>query len=261
MASADTVITAGEHALYDDEWKQYEDTETVELRFIGRPRRAQQRINQFALDALRQSHFVDLASKDVLEFGAGHGRLATEFPAIGSYVGVELSENLVRIGGERLARAGLSDRGRLVASDCMSFVGPEEAFDVVCSLGMFVHVEDTAACLRKMVSHLRPGGRLFIDGIHSSPLYNSIHRLFAVTGIKKHGQRLLFNKRQIHQLFEDAGLTDVRVVMREYPLLCGLYADWGFDWPLHARNWLASQPWLDVFGIVFFAFGTKPETT
>ncbi len=258
MVQTDLPPDTGEHVLYDDQWEKYEDTETVELRFIGRPRQAQQRINQFTLDVLRRQQFVDLRDADVLEFGAGHGRLATEFPYIGSYLGVERSENLVRVGQARLARSGLADRAELVAADCMTYSGPQAAFDVVCSLGMFVYVDDPSAVLRKMVSHLRPGGRLFIDVVHSSPLYNSLHQLCALTGIRKHGQRLLFSKQQIRRLFEEAGLTDVEVVMREYPLLCGLYSDWGLDWPLQARNLLARHSWLDVFGIVCFAFGTKP---
>lgn len=249
-----------EHDLYDREWQRFRDADAIEFRFVDRPPDAQNRLNRFALWALEQPDLVRLDGMDVLEFGAGHGRLPMVFPSVGSYVGVERSENLVRLGRRRMDRAGLSDRVRLVADDCMSYDGPEAAFDVVCSLGMFAYVPDAEAVLRKMVYHLKPGGRLFIDAIHSSPVYDWIHLLRVWTGLgkKKGGRRLLFSRGELRDLFHRVGLTDVRVLMREYPLLGNLYADRKQEWALDVRNRLARTAWLDVFGTVCFAFGTKP---
>jgi len=248
----------GEHTLYDEKWEQFQDADTIELRFVGRSKQAQKRLNEFTLWALGQPELVDLRGKDVLEFGAGHGRLATEFPVFRSYVGAELSDNLARLGKARLERAGLSARAQMVACDCMDYDGPEAGFDVVCSLGLFAYVPDPEAVLRKMVYHLRPGGRLFIDVMNSSPVYNLIHRFRWWTGLTRVGTRLLFSVSDLHRLFGTVGLEDVRVVMREYPLLGALYADWDLDWPLTLRNRMARAPWLNMFGTVSFAFGTKP---
>lgn len=256
MSSAES-----EHDLYEQEWERFRDAGAVEFRFLGRSPSAQRRLNRFTLWALEQPDFVRLDGMDVLEFGAGHGRLPMAFPSVGSYVGVELSENLVRLGRRRLDRAGLSDRAQLVAGDCMRYDGPEAAFDIVCSLGMFAYVPDAEAVLRKMVYHLKPGGRLFIDALHSSPVYNWIHRLRVSTGLgqKKGVRRSLFSRGELRDLFHRVGLTDVRVLMREYPVLPSLYADRKQDWALDLRNWLAHTPWLDVLGTVYFAFGTKPS--
>jgi SAM-dependent methyltransferase len=250
-----------EHDLYDREWESFRDADAIEFRFVHRPPDVQARLNEFTLWALGQPELVRLDGADVLEFGAGHGRLPMVFPSVGSYVGVERSENLVKIGTDRLDQAGLSDRAQLVAGDCMDYDGPEAGFDIVCSLGMFAYVPDTEASLRKMVHHLKPGGRLFIDAIHSSPVYNWIHRLRVRTGLgkKKGGQRLLFSRGELRDLFHGVGLTDVRVIMREYPVLGTLYADREQDWALELRNRIAQTPWLDVFGTVCFAFGTKPR--
>jgi hypothetical protein len=124
---------------------------------------------------------------------------------------------------------------------------------------MFAYVADPEAALRKMVSHLRPGEQLFIDMMHSSPLYTPIYRLRSWVGLKK--RRLLFSCRQIQQLFDRVGLTDVKIVMREYPLFCALYADKEWSWPLSLRNSMARHYWLNVFGIVCFAFGSKRSTS
>jgi hypothetical protein len=71
---------------------------------------------------------------------------------------------------------------------------------------------------------------------------------------------MLFSSRQIRQLFESVGLTDIRFVVREYPFLCSLYADWRWNWPMTVRDSLARRSWFNLFGIVCFAFGTKPST-
>jgi cyclopropane fatty-acyl-phospholipid synthase-like methyltransferase len=250
-----------EHDLYDREWERFRDAGAVEFRFLGRSPGTQSRLNRFTLWALGQPDLVRLDGMDVLEFGAGHGRLPMAFPSVGSYVGVERSENLARLGRHRLDRAGLSDRTQLVACDCMSYDGREAAFDVVCSLGMFASVPDAEAVLRKMVYHLKPGGRLFIDALHSSPVYNWIHRLRVWTGLgeKRGVRRSLFSRGELRDLFHRVGLADVRVLMREYPVLGSLYADRKQDWALDLRNRLARSSWLDVLGTVCFAFGTKPS--
>lgn len=249
-----------EHDLYDREWERFREADVIEFRFVDRSPDAQSRLNRFALSVLERPDLVRLEGMDVLEFGAGHGRLPMAFPSLGSYVGLERSENLVRLGRRRLERAGLSDRARLVACDCMSYDGPEAAFDVVCSLGMFASIPDAEATLRKMAYHLKPGGRLFIDALHSSPIYDWIHRLRVWTGLgkKKGVRRSLFSRGELRDLFHRVGLTDVRIVMREYPLLDSLYADREQDWALDVRNRLAGTAWLDVLGTVCFAFGTKP---
>ena len=245
--------------MYDENWARFQDVATVELDFLDRSPEEQYRLNRFKLWALEHGGIVTLEKKNILEFGAGHGRMAIEFPVFASYTGVDLSPNLVRIGEERLAMAGLADRAQLVACDCMDYQAPEEAFDVVCSLGMFPHIEHPEPVLRKMVTHLKPGGMLFIDVDQSSPLYDQVRRLRWSMGVTIGGTRHLFSRKQLNELFYSVGLTDVRVVMREYPFLGGIYARRGWRWVLTLRNWMAARSWLDVLGVNFFVFGVKPK--
>jgi SAM-dependent methyltransferase len=244
---------------FDENAARFRGAAAIEVAFLELSPEEQYRLNRFKLWALERAGLVSLAGKDVLEFGAGHGRLAVELPVFASYTGVELSPNLVEIGRERLRQAGLSDRARLIGCDCLGYDGPAEAFDVVCSLGMFgslSHPEEVV--LRKMMHHLKPGGTLFMDVRHWTPLYGPIRQLRwrfgATTGVRRH----LHSRGRLRALLGVIGLTDVHILMREYPLLGGLYARWGWSWPLGLRNWLAAHSWLDMLGTDCFVFGTKP---
>jgi cyclopropane fatty-acyl-phospholipid synthase-like methyltransferase len=245
---------------FDEHAADFKDVATVEHAFLWMSPEEQRRLNWFKLWHLHQGTELSLAGKRVLEFGAGHGRMAIEFSGYESYVGVDFSPNLVRIGEERLRRAGLRDRAQLVVADCFAYDGPVEAFDVVCSLGMFAYVdaEDAEAVLRKMCLHLKPGGTLFIDGHHASPLYDSIRRRRRAgrTG----GSIALFGARDVERMFARVGLTGTRVIMREYPLLGELYARRNWAWALRLRNELAKVRWLNVFATNFIAIATKPDS-
>jgi ubiquinone/menaquinone biosynthesis C-methylase UbiE len=243
---------------YDENASRFADSSTVEVVFLGLDEAQQERLNRFKLWALERGGSVSLEGKRVLEFGCGHGRMALEMPGYAEYVGVDFSAELVRMGEERLARAGLSDRARLVASDCLSFEGPAEHYDVVGSLGMFPYVDDPEGVLRKMASHLRPGGTLFVDGYLSSPVYDPIRRLRWLIRKPTGGTNRLYTERAMRDMFARAGLADMRFIVREYPFLSSLYARRGWQWPLALRNGLARHRWLNVFATDFFAIGSKP---
>ena len=243
---------------YDENAARFADASTVEVVFLGLDESQQDRLNRFKLWALERGGIVTLQEQRVLEFGCGHGRMALQMPGWKEYVGVDFSERLVRMGEERLSRAGLSDRARLVASDCLSFEGPAEHFDVVGSLGMFPYVDDPEAVLRKMVHHLRPGGTLFVDGYLSSPVYNPIRRLRWLFAKPTGGTNRMYTERDMRAMFQRSGLTDMRFIVREYPFLSSLYARRGWSWPLRLRNALARMSSLNIFATDFFAIGTKP---
>jgi cyclopropane fatty-acyl-phospholipid synthase-like methyltransferase len=244
---------------YDAHAGTYADVATIDAQFLGLTPAQQDRLNRFKLWILEHRPELSVRGKDVLEFGCGHGRMAVELPGYASYTGVDLSAELVRIGRERLARAGVADRARLVVADCLDFDGPPQGYDVVASLGMFHYMPDPVAVLRKMVHHLRPGGWLVIDTHHSSPIYDPIRwlrwRIHGTTG----GRSDLFTGRRLRRLLADAGLVEVETVMREYPFLGGLYARRGADWALRLRNGLARRRIFDTLGTDCFALGRKPR--
>jgi SAM-dependent methyltransferase len=245
------------HKWYAENAAKFEDAIAIESPFTKLTREEQRRLNRYELWFLEQGGLVPLAGKTILEFGCGHGRMAIETRGYESYLGVDFCAELIAIGQQRLERAGLQNRARLVASDCMLFDAPEAAFDVVCSLGMFSFVEDPQKTLIKMASHLKPGGVLFMDGHNSSRLFDPLRRL--LWRLKRKGGRpkRVYGEAQLHAMFARAGLSDVTILMKEYPFLGMLYARRGWGWLLALRNLLVRIRWLNILGTEFIAIGRK----
>lgn len=242
-------------AWYDGHAQSFAQTEVVELPFIGLDPAAQKRLNDFKLRALTQ---VDFTNKDVLDFGAGHGRLAFAFPLMRSYTGADYSENLVKLGSSRLRQAGYDRWAQLKHGDCYTFPAPESAFDIVCSLGMFCYLPDPQSMLNKMARHLRPGGVLFVDFRSSSPLYDPVRKLKWKIRQPTGGKTGMWTCRRMVTMLEQAGLSAPRLVMREYPFLGDLHARRGWAWPQSLRDAVAERRAFDMFATEGWAFASKP---
>ncbi|MGH8659767.1 MAG: class I SAM-dependent methyltransferase [Gammaproteobacteria bacterium] len=248
---------AAVHAWYDDNAERFADAAAIEIPFVGLSADAQERMNRFKLFAIDHGIHVALQGKNVLEFGAGHGRLALAYPSMASYLGVDYSANLVALGTQRLARAGLSDRARLVHGDVLSFAETMAAFDVVCSLGMLTYFPDPEPALRKMSEYLKPGGILFADFRCTSWLYGALRRLKWAIKKPTGGVSYLCHPTAIEAMLARIGLTEIQVVSREFPLLAGLHARQGWDWPLALRNAIADSRGLRMFATDAWVFATK----
>ncbi len=253
--SARDEADAAVHDWYDANDERFAHAAAIEVPFIGLSADAQERMNRFKLFAIDNG--VALEGKNVLEFGAGHGRLALAYPSMASYLGVDYSANLVALGTQRLARAGLSDRARLVHGDVLSFGRTTAAFDVVCSLGMLTYFTDPKPVLRKMSAYLKPGGILFTDFRCTSWLYGAIRRLKWAIKKPTGGVSYLGHPAAIEALYAKVGLTDIQVVSREFPLLAGLYAHQGCGWPRALRNAIADSRGLRMFATEAWIFATK----
>ena len=112
--------------------------------------------------------------------------------------------------------------------------------------------------LKSMAFHLRPGGVLFIDYRSSSPLWDPIRTLKWKLHPPTGGKTWAWKRRRTETMLRNAGLTDIRIVMREYPLLGGLYASRKQDWPLSLRDAIARRRLFDVFATEGWAFARKP---
>jgi SAM-dependent methyltransferase len=241
---------------YDDHAQEFADADVIELPFVGKSREWQDRLNRFKLWAIDHEGHVDLNGKHVLEFGAGHGRTALAYPGVASYLGVDYSRNLVELGNKRLERAGLGDRAKLVVGDVGSF-DTSERFDVVCSLGMMCYFPDPAPVIAAMARFLKPGGSLFFDFRNDSPIYSQVRRVKWIFSAPTGGTTYLASARRVVDAMAGQGLTDVRVIGREFPLIATRYADSGAPWLLSLRNRLATSGLAPYFATESWVFARR----
>lgn len=244
------------HSWYDDNAESFENTDVIELKFVGMPADAQARLNRFKLYAVEQR--LTLQGKRVLEFGAGHGRMAMTYPEMASYKGVDYSKNLVDIGNRRLAKAGLSGRASLVHGDILEYSDMPASYDVVCSLGMMCYFEDAALPVGKMASMLRPGGDLFFDFRVDSDLYRPARRLKWAVKPPTGGVTYMLRPKHVRQLLTNLGLTDIQIISREFPVLAGQYARGHSEWPLKLRNLLGDSELARPLATEAWVFARKP---
>ncbi|PRY21270.1 methyltransferase family protein [Aliiruegeria haliotis] len=101
----------------------------------------------------------------VLDAGCGSG--ASAFPAAeavgssGRVVAIDLSEPLLALGREKVAKNGLQNL-EFLCRDMTSLDYPEQSFDAVVSSLSIFFVEDMDAQVRRFWSLLRPGGTLAV---------------------------------------------------------------------------------------------------
>ena len=108
------------------------------------------------------------AQDRVLDLGCGLGNiliaLAERIDFVHPAAGVDVSPDLVRIGEQEIAQAGLHDRIRLQVAPATRLPFEDGAFDVVITSHVLKHLDDEAllTSLREVVRVLRPGGRFLL---------------------------------------------------------------------------------------------------
>lgn len=146
----------------------------------------------------------------LLELGCANSPWLPFFGRLGFRVaGLDYSEQGCAMAREQLHRAGI--QGEVIFSDF--FAAPPStrgAFDVVVSMGVVEHFEDTAACVGAFAAFLKPGGRLI----------TLIPNMVGLPGaIQKHANRSIFD---IHvplsreELEETHRLAGLHVISCDY---------------------------------------------
>lgn len=159
---------------------------------------------------LRESCVADM-SRDwspasFVEMGAGTGGMTGLFLERGFHGAChDLSED-----NRRMARAHLSAYGPVIwVVECLDDLG-EEAFDYLFAFEVLEHVKDDAGVLAGWVKHLKPGGGLLVSVPAHQRKYGKSDELVG------HVRR--YERRQLHDLLEGAGFTDIRIVNYGFPI-------------------------------------------
>lgn len=128
-----------------------------------------------AIDSLKPfapQHMLDVAT------GTGDFALmAVDRLAPQSLVGVDLSEGMLKVGREKVERAGKSAIISLQKEDCMALSFADNTFDAVTVAYGVRNFEDLDRGLREMCRVLKPGGRLVIIEL-TSPVRFPMRQLF-----------------------------------------------------------------------------------
>lgn len=119
--------------------------------------------------------------KRILDVATGTGDLAIllaqKLPEA-QIIGVDLSSGMIKVGNEKIARKGLTDRVTLQPADCLSLPFADGEFDCITVAYGVRNFSDLAAGYREMRRVLRPGGKLCVIELSVpvnrlvKPLYN-----------------------------------------------------------------------------------------
>lgn len=94
-------------------------------------------------------------------------------------IGADISEGMMAVGKEKVAKASLQDTISFQKEDCTKLTFPDETFDAVTSAYGVRNFQDLNAGLREMQRVLRPGGHLLIVEL-TSPRRFPMKQLFWV---------------------------------------------------------------------------------
>ncbi len=117
---------------------------------------------------------------DILDVATGTGdlaiKLAREIPGV-RVTGVDLSEQMLAIGRDKVRLAGLSDRISLSKADCLALPMADASFDAVTVAYGVRNFEHLAQGYREMARVLRPGGMLCVVEL-SVPQSRLVHPFY-----------------------------------------------------------------------------------
>ena len=86
-------------------------------------------------------------------------------------IGADISEGMMAVGREKVAKEGLQDTISFQYEDCMKLSFPDGSFDAVTSAYGVRNFQDLDAGLREMLRVLRPGGHLLIVELTPPPRF------------------------------------------------------------------------------------------
>jgi len=179
----------------------------------------------------------------ILDVATGTGDLAIELcrtmPEV-SVTGIDLSEEMLRIGREKMAAAGLSDRVALQKADCLNLPFADGEFDAVTVAYGVRNFEQLSKGYAEMARVLRPGGMLCVIelAVPQSKLVRPLYNLYTRHIIPIVGRLISADSRaysylpesiaampqgqRMLGLMEQSGLGDARLLPLTFGV-CAIY--------------------------------------
>jgi demethylmenaquinone methyltransferase/2-methoxy-6-polyprenyl-1,4-benzoquinol methylase len=141
----------------------------------------------FGLDAGWRDAAVRIARPSIaglaLDVGTGTGKLALEVAEVmplGTVVGADFAEPMLRAGQPSVRRHPEGDRVALVAADALVLPFPADTFDCVLSAFTVRNLADVVTGFREQCRVARPGGRIVCLELTTppDPIFATLFRLY-----------------------------------------------------------------------------------
>ncbi len=151
----------------------------------------------------------DVTGKKILDVGCGSGVYSVDFARRGArrVVGVDLSENMLRLAAQEAEQHGVEDTCEFVRADFLE-AGLEGGFDVSIAMGVFDYVPDQVPFLRKMVELTT--GKVIVAFPGHSLLREPARRLrYKLAG---KGDVYLYGRDDVERIATEAGLPEKKII-------------------------------------------------
>lgn len=173
----------------------------------------------------------------VLDAGTGTARIPiaiAQRKPDWNIIAIDLSENMLEIGGRNVAAAGLQRQIQLARVDAKQLPYDTGQFDFVISNSIVHHLPDPLPCFRELNRVLKPGGGIFLRDLlrpEDELTRDRLVELYAAD-CNIHQKQLFrdslhaaFTLEEVRQMAEEAGLADLKI------------------YPSSDRHWTAERPW------------------
>jgi ubiquinone/menaquinone biosynthesis C-methylase UbiE len=137
-------------------------------------------------DRLALRAFLGDASGDLVDLGAGFGRLADEYDAFDTVTLVDASPTMIAAARQRV---GADPRFSIVAADAARLPIPSQSVDVVVAVRLLVHLADPTEVFQEIARILRPGGILVVEFPNRRHLLASVRYLIGRQRWSPNGRR------------------------------------------------------------------------
>jgi ubiquinone/menaquinone biosynthesis C-methylase UbiE len=163
------------------------------------------------------------AAASAADVGCGTGEDARQMAGLvgkaGLVVGFDISEAMLQ---EARSRHDTSIPNlQFIQSPADDLKAPAASFDAIRADRVLTHVPDTAAALREMVRVVKPGGRVVVSEPDMLGCWvNNAHHATSTRILQAiaHSCERPFAARELYHHFQDAGLVDVRLMLRSVAL-------------------------------------------
>jgi ubiquinone/menaquinone biosynthesis C-methylase UbiE len=159
----------------------------------------------------------------ILDLGTGTARIPILMAQQSSQlqiIGIDLSENMLKIGRENVNRAGLTNQIQLEKVDAKNLPYLDAQFDGVISNSIIHHLPDPLPCLQNIKRVLKPNGGLLLRDLlrpENTDIWNHLVQQYAAD-CNDHQRQLFrdslqaaFTLEEVEQMIQQAGLEDVKV--------------------------------------------------